>query len=174
MIVSPTDAQLYRKLGIFITLVVPAGTQVLKALPNRAPIPAGANFVVMQIIHQRRLSTNVHGYADPFPVAGTIDTSASWEIMMQIDCYGPLARDNATMIAQMLRDPYGCESLGPECQPLYADDAKMAPLVTGEEQYLQRWIISALLQYDPSVSLPQQFADTLEITLKDVDVEFPP
>jgi hypothetical protein len=49
-----------------------------------------------------------------------------------------------------------------------------AALVNGEEQYEERWIVGANLQYNPVVSTPQQFADTLEATLINVDEAFPP
>ena len=40
----------------------------------------------------------------------------------------------------------------------------MTPLVTGEEQYDERWILTASLQYNPIVTIPQQSADALSVS----------
>lgn len=176
MIVTPTDAQLYAKLGAFITGVVPSGTLVIRGLANRAVIPAGASFVCMQRILLVRLGTNQHVFTDPYPdpAPGTDARQASWRADFQLDCYGATAADLAVMLATMFRDPYGCALLAPEAQPLYADEPKQAPFVTGEEQYLQRWTVTASVQYNPVTSTPQEFAGELSATLTNVDVDYPP
>lgn len=175
MIVSPTDAQLYAKLGAFVTAVVPVGTTVIRGLPNRAAMPAGS-FVCMQAINRVRLATNKTIYTDPFPTPGDGSNArtAPTRVDVQLDCYGAAAGDLAQMLSTMFRDEYGCTALAPECQPLFADEPKMVPMVTGEEQYLQRWTVTASLQYNPVTSTPQEFAGELSATIINVDVEFPP
>jgi hypothetical protein len=59
-------------------------------------------------------------------------------------------------------------------QPLYADNPTQMPLIDGEAQYEQRWKLTASLQYNPIVTVSQDFADTLTLTLDEVDATFPP
>lgn len=47
-------------------------------------------------------------------------------------------------------------------------DPKMMPLIDGEAQYEQRWVITAVLQYNPVVSTPMQFFDAATVALTDV------
>jgi hypothetical protein len=72
------------------------------------------------------------------------------------------------------RDEYGCNMLNPEASPLYTDDARMVPLVTGEEQYLERYVLTAVLQTNPVTTVSQQFADTANVGLINVDSTYPP
>jgi hypothetical protein len=174
MIVSPTQNALYAKLGDLLTTIVPAGTLVVQGQINRVAPPVVPNFVCMQTINTRRLSTNVDNYDDPYPVAGTRARQQSVEVMVQFDFYGPNSQDNAVMFATMWRDDYTCDRLASECQPLYSDDGRQAPLITGEEQFLQRWTVTAALQYNPVTSTPQEFAGTLSATLENVDASYPP
>jgi hypothetical protein len=174
MIVTPTQDDLYTKLGAFVALLVPAGTIIVQGQVNRVPSPAGANWVLMQTILTRRLSTNVDNYDDPDPLPGTRARQQSVELSVQFDFYGPSAQDSAVMFSTMWRDDFGCDNLAPTCQPLYADEAKQAPLMTGEQQYLQRWTVTAALQYNAVTSTPQDFAGELSATLENVDVSYPP
>jgi hypothetical protein len=48
------------------------------------------------------------------------------------------------------------------------------PFIDGEEQYEQRYTISAHLQYNPQVTAPQQFANVASVTLIDVDQRYAP
>ena len=74
------------------------------------------------------------------------------------------------IVSTLLRDTYGCDFLRPHLvQPLYTGDPRQLPLVTGEQQYLQRWMLGATLQFNPTVSTSQQFADIVDVTLVEID-----
>ncbi len=58
--------------------------------------------------------------------------------------------------------------------PLHADDPKQMALVNGEEQYEQRWMVLANLQYNPTVNVPMQFFPDPAIDgIINVEVEYP-
>lgn len=171
--VSPDLDGLFLKLQPFVLSIVPAGTPVMRAPLNRVSQPA-VDHVIMTPLFQKRLRTNVTTYVDPAPDPGTAATEQGTEIHVQMDFYGARAASWATMFETMFRSEYATDALEPTCAPLHADEARMIPLVTGEEQYLERWCVTAVLQYNPVTTTPQQFADTLEITLVDVDVRYPP
>ncbi len=176
---TPTLDDIYTKLRAFLRTIVGDDVEVMQGLGNRVPLPAGP-FVAMTAIMQLRLATNQDAYTDepddtvPSVPVGLRSIQQNTRIDVQLDFYGADSGNWAAMASTLLRDDYGCEMLAPAAQPLYADDAKMAPLVTGEEQYLQRWIVTATLQYNPVTTLPQQFADAAVVDLINVDERYPP
>ncbi len=164
---TPVQDDIFVQVRAFILSLIDC--EVVQGLGNKVPTPRGA-FIAVTATGQVRLSTNVSTY----------DASAARAVMMptqytiQIDCYGPLSSDWATTLTAMWRDPYGCEMLGPTMQPLYSDDPSQMGLVDGEDEYQQRWMISAILQFNPVVTVAQQYADALLVDVVSVDATFPP
>lgn len=167
-----TLANLYTALGAFLVSILPTGTEVVQGLGNRVPAPPGP-YVAMTAILQPRLATNVVTYDESDPNPTALAHQQSTRVDVQLDCYGPDAGAWAVMVSTLLRDEYACLALAPNCQPLYADDPRQMPFETGEAQYLSRWTLTAALQYNPVTTTAQDFADTLSVTLVDVDVEYP-
>lgn len=163
--ITPTQDPLFIALRAFILAVAP-GNEVVQGLGNGVPMPEGP-FVAITATGQRRLATN----EDTFDtVAGTRLVKQSTEYSIQIDCYGPASSDHATAIGMMLRDAYGCDMLAPYgCQPLYTSDPTQSALVNGEENYEQRWMLTAVLQFNPIITVPQEFADDLQVAFENAD-----
>jgi hypothetical protein len=172
--VSITETQVLTVLRSFIlSLVSLDGDHVIRGLQNRVAMPAG-DFIEITASLSGPLSTNVQTYA---PDNSASLNKRSTQLSVQIDCYGVSAMDNANMLSMMLRSDYACQKFaasGLDMQPLYANDAHQMPFVTGEEQYMERWVFDAVLQFNPVVTVPQDFADSLEVGLIDVDVVYPP
>lgn len=169
--VSPSQSVVMTALRSFILSLI--ACEVIQGLGNGTPMPLGA-FIAITPLFQNRLSTNVDSYADPTPTTGSKSAQASTQYTVQIDTYGPDSSDWAAILSTMLRDEYACLSMAPDVQPLSADDPRMAPLIDGEQQYEQRWTVTALLQYNPVVSTPMQFFDQAVIQpLVDVDAAYP-
>lgn len=175
--VAPTLDTVFAKLREYLldaaVGIVPVGTLVIRGPMNRAAQPA-ADHVIITPIFQKRLRTNVETDVDLFPDAGSVQIEQGTRLDIQVDFYGAQAGDWAATFSTIWRSEYACLQLAPECQPLYADEARMIPLTTGEEQYLERWTVTAALQYNPVVTTPQQFADTLTVDLINVDERYPP
>lgn len=176
--VSITVQQLVQRIAGYLTDatngILPALTPVLPGPINRAAQPA-VDHLIMTPIHRRRLRTNVEVDVDPFPTPGgftAIETGTA--VTFQMDFYGASAAEWAAALVAVWRSEYAVRGLAPECAPLYADEGRMIPLVTGEEQYLTRWTLSAVVQYNPVTAQPQQFADTAEVTVINVDERYPP
>lgn len=172
--ISITETQALTVLRSFIlSLVSLDGDHVIRGLQNRVATPAG-DFIEITASLSGPLSTNVQTYA---PDNSASLNKRSTQLSVQIDCYGASALNNANMLSMMLRSDYACQKFaasGLDMQPLYANDAHQLPFVTGEEQYQERWVFDVVLQINPVVSAPQDFADSLEIGLIDVDVVYPP
>lgn len=164
---------IFTRLRAWLLTIVPGGTEVLQGPLNRVPLPV-AGFVLMTLLFQKRLRTNVHEYTDtgnPGPPAdqGTKRIEQGTELHIQLDFYGPDAADWAVAVSILFRDPEGCEGMAPELSPLYIDDGKFAPLVTGEAQYQNRVVSTARFQYNPAVTIAQQFADSADVQRVAVD-----
>lgn len=99
------------------------------------------------------------------------------QFAVQMDVHGPASADNAQVISTLMRDAYAVEQFAgqpSEVVPLYADDPKQGPFVNAEQQYENRWIVEAMLQVNPVVSVPQQFADSVTVEVISVEAAYPP
>jgi len=173
--VSITQQDVYAALGAFVVSVVPAGVAVIQLPVDRAAMPPPVpGFVGMTANLQTRIMTNLDRWnpADPAPVAINIEQAI--KLTVKLDCYGPAAADWAVMLSTVLRDEYGVDALAPTLAPLYTEMPRFMPLTNAEEQYEQRWIVEAQLQYNPVVSTPMQFANAASADLINVDVSYPP
>lgn len=177
--VSPDLTAVFTKLRAYLldpdAGIVPVGTPVIRGPINRAAQPA-QDHVIMTPTYRRRLRTNVETDVDPFPGpgSGSVRIEQGVACTVQVDFYGASAANWLDAFSTIWRSEYACNHLAPECQPLYADEGRMVPLTTGEEQYLERWTVSAVLQYNPVTTTPQQFAGTAEVTVINVDERYPP
>jgi len=166
--VSPTQSAVLTALRSFILGLI--SCEVVQGIDNNVSMPKGG-FILMAPLFNTRLSTNTHTYSDPTPTTGIRVAAQAKKYTVQLDCYGPDAEEWADILSTMLRDEYGCKALGPAVQPLHADDPKMVPLVNGEQNYEQRWVVTAELQYNPTISIAQQFFDVAEVGIYSVDKE---
>ena len=176
--ITPDVDAVMAKLGALLIDVLPAGVPPIQAPVNRAAQPKGPH-VVMTLLFDGRLRTVVTTYRRPAPLPapndGFADMEQGTEIHVQLDYYGgvgvspaaPHAWSKAFQTA--FNDEYAVDALAPEAAPLYIDDARMIPLITGEEQYLVRWSQTARLQYNPVTTKPAQFAEQLSVTAIDVE-----
>ena len=172
--VSPAQSDVYTAVKAFLLGVLPLDSaHVVQGYPNRAAMPGGP-FVVMTMVGSHRLRTNVDTWDTTNPAPTVLSYETGMEVMLQLDVYGPSAGDWAQELVTLWRDDYGCQALAPACQPLYSDDPRRMPLIDGEDQYEDRWTITARLQYNPTVTTPQDFADAASVTLINVDKEYPP
>lgn len=171
--VDITTEDVFTRLRALLVDVLPVGVEVVQGLGNRVPMPAG-EFVAMTARQLVALRTPVDTWAKDDPLADELSIEQGLQFRAQLDCYGPRSGDWAAILVAVLRNDYGVQVLGPTVKPLYADDPIQAALIDGEEQYLQRWIVGANLQYNPTVTAPQEFANAAEANLINVDVSYPP
>lgn len=169
-----TESAVFTGLRAFVLDVLPlTGPNVLKGQQNRVPMPTGPNFCILTPTGRAQLATTARTYRPPtlpVPAEGERDTQRSTRLDVQIDVYGPAAAENVQIISTLLRDLYGCDFLRPHrVQPLYCSEPTQLPLITGEKQYEQRWTVTAALQFNPTVSTSQQFADIVELTIVEAD-----
>lgn len=129
--------------------------EVVQGMDNGVPMPK-SDFVVMTILFENRLSTNHTDYTDNEAEQSKHMTQPT-QLTVQLDCYGEQSGEWAQILSTTLRDEYACDKLAPNCQPLHADDPRMMQITNSEQQYEERWMVTALLQYNPTVTVAQDF-----------------
>lgn len=165
-----TDQDVFTVLSVFLKSFLPSGTEVVQGQDNRVAMPLG-EFVAMTNAHMTRLSTVINQYAGA-PVTKALLAPTKYEI--QLDFYGPSSQSWAVETQSLFRDFYATDMMPANVQPLFADDPVQIPLLDSESQYEQRWKLTTTLQYNPVVTVSQDYFATVDITLKEVDTSFPP
>ncbi|AMM14242.1 hypothetical protein AX768_09185 [Burkholderia sp. PAMC 28687] len=174
--ISITEDNVLAALRGFLLGIVPDGVEVISSQDNRVPEPERDDFLTMTVLYQSRLSTNSSTYTDPGTNPGTRNYQQSKKITIQIDIHGPASADTTAMISTLFNDQYACDVFAAsnfDIQPLYCDDGRQMTFINGENQFEQRWSIEAVLQYNPITSVPQDFADALNVNIISVDATYP-
>lgn len=171
---TPVLNDVYTAMTAFLLGALPLqASQVIQGLGNRVAMPL-PGFVVMTAINQQRKRTTVDTYDTTAAAPTVMSYEQDIELTLQLDFYGPSSGDWAAQISTLFRDEYGVTALAPNCAPLYADTARMIPLTNAENQYEQRWSLDCAIQYNPTVTAAQQFADVLTAQVISVDQAYPP
>lgn len=173
---SIVERQIYAAVKAFLVTVTGLDAAlILQGLPNRSAIPAASpGYVTMQLTMGNRLNYNIDTWDFTNPNPTIISSETHWKERMQIDFYGQSAGDWSRVFAGLWKDETACLALSPTCQPLYTDDPMGPFQEDSEDQYEQRWVVQAYLQYNPVTPVPMQFADQLSVTLINVDKTYPP
>jgi hypothetical protein len=153
---SITVDQVIDALADFLAPFVPAA-QIVRAQVNRVPMPSNPGIVLTEL-NQVDLSVPDTEYQ---PDDSTATIKGPTRIDVQIDFYGEQASEFCKTVKTAFRSHWGFSHFPANIKPLYTSDGIQAPLVTGEQQYESRWTLTASLQYNPIVTVPQDFADVL-------------
>jgi len=145
------------------------GVPIVRGQVNRVPMPQGA-FVELTEILTVDLSVPYAGYDT---VLGTAILHGPARIDIQVDFYGPVAGDYCKAAMTAFRTGWGFDAFPTDIKPLYMSDGAQSPLITGEQQYETRWTLTASMQYNPTVSVPQQFANALAVNIVNVERAYP-
>lgn len=147
---------------------VPRGTKII-AQDSGAPGGSGTY----------EINSNLTVPANSVFSAGLKTMTQKSVVTVQLDFHAAsyLATDMAQTVSTAFRDEYATrffKAFGLPITPLYADDPGWRPFVNAEKQYEWRWVIEAKLQIDQSIMVPQEFADSVALTLLNVDAVAPP
>jgi hypothetical protein len=159
---SITVDQVIEALAAFMAPFVPGG-QIVRGQVNRVALPANPCAVLTELL-QVDLSVPHADYqppVDPAPAQGTTTIYGPSRIDVQIDFYGAQAGEFCKTVKTAFRSHWGFSNFPAGIKPLYTSDGMQTPLTTGEQQYESRWTLTASLQYNPIVTVPQDFADVL-------------
>lgn len=160
--------QVIDALAAFIKPFLPLEATVMRAEVNRVSPPPNP-FVELTELLQVDLNLPFDDFQSQ---NSTINITASTRIDVQIDFYGEASGDYCKAIKSAFRTGWGYSQFPINVKPLYTDDGRQSPLITGEEQYERRWTLTASLQYNPIVTVPTQSANELDATIE-VPTDFP-
>ncbi len=133
------------------------GLDIVRAQVNRTPMPGIACVVLTELL---RIPLETSGITYDTVNDAMVITGPA-QIDIQIDFYGPDSGDQCNSVAAAFRTIYATSKFPDNIKPLFCSDGKQSPLITGEHQWDSRWMLTASLQYNPVVSVPQQFADMI-------------
>jgi hypothetical protein len=150
-------------LGAFIQPFV-GSAQIIQGQQNRVPPPAPDPYVKLTPVLRVLLRTpTVSGVAN-----AQTSITTGMRLDVQVDFYGPTAGDQAAAVETVYRTSYTVEQFTPSVSgiaPLYCTDAHQAPLTNAEQQYEARWTLTASLEYNPVVYIPQQSATKIKVNI---------
>jgi hypothetical protein len=141
--ISLSETAIFAALRGFLLENLPPATPVIRAYPNRVPEPKAPNFVLMSQATDRRISTNVDA---------------------PLDCafIGTIVGNVLTVVTPI----FGTVTIGAK---VFGSTVISGTAITGP-QYEFRWVLDAHLQLNPTVTLPQQFFDTVTLNMTPADL----
>lgn len=152
---SITLDDIYNALGDFIQNFV-GDAPVVRGQTNRVSMPQ-APFVLMTELRNADLQVPHVDYDFSIGAdSAQIQNAQSFDI--QVDFYASNAGDLCSTVMVALRSSWGWDQFPEGIRPLYTADGIQAPLISGEQQYENRWILTTSLQYNPALTVPQQYA----------------
>lgn len=164
-VASVTVDNVIAALGAFLAPFVP-GAQVVRAQANRVAMPSNPCVILTELL-QVDLSVPDTTYA---PSTDSAAIKGPSRIDVQIDFYGVQAGEFCKTFKTAFRSHWAYTHFPAAIKPLYTSDGMQSPLITGEQQYESRWTLTASMQYNPVVTVPQDFADTLALSVTPSDL----
>lgn len=144
---------------------VTANTKVVAQLTGPAGGAGTYTVSISQTVTSRTLS------------AGVKSVEQETGIAIQLDVHGPLSSDNAQTISTLFRDEYAVDSFAAQSPavavPLYTEEPRQMAFINEGQQYEDRWVVEAMLQANPVVEVPQQFADSVTGEAISVEAAYP-
>jgi hypothetical protein len=101
--------------------------------------------------------------------AGVVGMRQAIQLTVQADIHGPQSPDNAQIVSTIFRSPYGTElfaATGVDVTCLYTSDPREQSFNNAESLVEWTWGVDLVLQANQTVSVPQQFADQIAITVR--------
>lgn len=162
------DSDVYKGLCAFINLIVPVGTPIDQGQQNRVPMPSVDCVILTTIGAPTRIGTNY----DQVEPAETLIT-ADFEYVVQADFYSQYAESWAMSAELLWRDKNAWYGVPAGMKPLYSEGRMQLPLLGGENQWINRWTLTLVLDYKPTLTLATESADTATVIPEPIDVFFP-
>jgi hypothetical protein len=163
-----TDSDVYNALAAFVSLVIAPGTTIQRGQQNRVPMPSTDCVILTTISVPDRIGTNM----DFVDVAET-QITADFTYSVQADFYSPYAEAWAMSAELLWRDKAAWYAMPEGIKPLYSEDRRQLPLVGAENQWIQRWTLTLVLDYEPTLTITTQSANTATVIPEPIDVFFP-
>ena len=107
---------------------------------------------------------------------GATTTLTPMTAIFQLDFHGAdEAADYVQIVTSLWRDQFAVDYFANALTglaPLYTSEPQQIPFIDAESQYEDRWTLDVVLQVNPTVMTPQQFAVSLTAGLISVDATY--
>lgn len=151
--------ELYREIRLFLLGLFPDATlQIVQSTQNNQPLPENA--IVMQVLFDSNMDESVTTYNPPNEAM----VQNSVEVRVQLDFYGTMAESRSRIVANLWKNYYGTDNMT-ICKPLYVQSRQRHPYINDSNQYEDRFILDLGLQYNPTVTHAQDFAEDASVTI---------
>jgi len=97
-------------------------------------------------------------------------------VTIQVDIHGPSSSEKSIIAEGLFRSGWGFDNIkasGYDISPLYCSEPRQIVFNNAEQQNEKRWSIDFSFQVNPIITIPQQFADSLEVEIVEVDTTYP-
>lgn len=132
---------------------------------NRVELPQDNNYIVFTILNPVRTGTPIVKNSST-PNIGKVTSYQDFRLPIQIDFYGNFAFDRANDIINISRTDFLCSFFKPyNIQPIACDDARNLTGISGEDEYVERWMVSLEIDYRDAVSVSQDVFNTAELNI---------
>lgn len=159
---NTTHTDIYTDVRRYLLSLFP-DNEVVQGYSNNVPLP-NPPFILMNLITETDLNTQING----FHGNGQATVTRSVETALQLDFYGEESGNRARIFQNLWRDYYTCEILG-KCQPLYSDNLRYIPLTNEEQEFEERWNITAYLTYNPTITHGQDYVQSVDVSIQYID-----
>ena len=151
--------ELYREIRLFLLGLFPDATlQIVQSTQNNQPLPENA--IVMQVLFDANMDESVTTYNPPNEAM----VQNSVEVRVQLDFYGAMAESRSRIVANLWKNHYGTDNMT-ICKPLYVQSRQRHPYINDSNQYEDRFILDLALQFNPTVTHAQDFAEDASVTI---------
>lgn len=140
--------------------------KILAGYNNHVQLPADNDYIIFTVLNPRR-------YGTP-RVITDISGNTSYQDFrceVQIDFYGNFAFDRACDIVNISRTEFLCEFLSDYgIQPTFVDEAQNLTGISGEKEYVERWMVRLEIDYRDAVSVSQDWFNTAELNIFETEL----
>ena len=137
---------------------------------NKVELPKSNNNIVFTILNPVRTGTPLI-VNESTAEEGRITSYQDFRLEVQIDFYGNFAFDRANDIINISRTDFLCSFFKPyNIQPIACDDARNLTGVSGEDEYVERWMVSLEIDYRDAVSVSQEVFNTAELNIFETEL----
>lgn len=139
---------------------------IIAGYNNHIQLPADNNYIIFTVLNPVR-------YGTP-RVVTSINGNTSYQHFrteVQIDFYGNFAFDRASDIINISRTEFLCQFFKPYgIQPIACDDAQNLTGVSGEKEYVERWMARLEFDYQDAVNDSQDWFNTAELNIFETEL----
>ena len=137
---------------------------------NKVQLPLDNNYIIFTVLNPVRTGTPLV-VNESTSNCGITTSYQDFRLTVQIDFYGNFAFDRANDIINISRTDFLCSFFAPyNIQPIACDDARNLTGVSGEDEYVERWMVSLEIDYRDAVSVSQEVFNTAELNIFETEL----